>query len=376
MKRATIPSLLLVALALMGGFGASPALAYFAPLQDVTDPTVAQGTNTTVTVSVHNPATGQNIPYVWTIEGGAAAIAVDQITKSQGIVAWRVQDLINNKYKIVWGVYDPGWAALQGDPKEGWMFSETWAWKDHDTNIVALNDGVLLFETKWTSEGQTNIIDYFEAYDPSGWLEEPGPGPGPPQGWMPYGWREFSSSFGSYYAATTSGHIVKDGVAAFIYADPFWGKEMYYALYDGRVNSWQYDSASVSNPTAPQITNATVSWTDGITPQKRGYNFTSNSWNPDVDTKVMACFDFWPTPGKSGQWIYFTDMSIGATAWNYPLGDTTTTTARSFFHKYAKAGNYTVWQLVTGPTEDDSFSRIVPVKASGSPAPLLLLLGD
>jgi hypothetical protein len=367
MKRTRFILLFWVALAQVWWGGVSPSLAYFAPLQNVTGPTVAQDANTTVTVSVHNPATGQDISHVWTIAGGAAAIGIDQITKSQGIVAWRVTDLINNKFKIVWGVYNPGWAALQGNPQQGWIITETWVWIDYATDIVALNDGVLLFETKYTTTGgQTKIIDYFEAYDPSGWYEEFF------HGWMPYSWRAYTASFSNYSGVTTRDHIVKDGVAAMIY-----GGTMYYALYDGRAHSWQIRSESGTDPTAPQITNATVSWTDNSAAQKRGYDYTTNSWLNGEDTKVMAYFDFWPTPAKPGDWIYFTDMSIGATSWSYNLGDSTTTEARSFYHKYAKGGNYTANQQVWGPAESDSFSLTVPVQGSAfTGALMLLLLGD
>jgi len=173
MKRTIGISLFGMALALVGWGEVSPSLAYFAPLQNVTLPTVVQDTETKVTVSVHNPATGQDIPYVWTIAGGVDAIGVDQISRSQGIVAWRVKDKANNKFKIVWGVYDPGWAAIMSQPQAGWMFLETWVWLDDTTNIIALNDGVLLFENKYTTtEGHPKIVDYFEAYDPSGWYQE------------------------------------------------------------------------------------------------------------------------------------------------------------------------------------------------------------
>jgi uncharacterized protein (DUF58 family) len=92
-------ALLMAALALPLWAGAFPALAYYAPLQDVTGPTVNQGTDTTVTVSVHNPATGQDIPYTWTTPGGAGVIAIDQVSKNQGLVAWQVKNLTNNTYK-------------------------------------------------------------------------------------------------------------------------------------------------------------------------------------------------------------------------------------------------------------------------------------
>ena len=179
-----------------------------------------------MTVSVHNPATGQDIPYTWTIAGGASLIAIEQIAKNQGMVAWRVKDLATNKYKMVWGVYNPGWAALQGRPEVGWMFTETWVWIDHDTNIMALNDGVFVYETKYTDTGgQTHISVGVYTFDPSGWNDDMS------HGWMPYGWRGASYSIANWSGVVPRDYTVKDGVTAFIY-DGIFGGEVNYAVYD------------------------------------------------------------------------------------------------------------------------------------------------
>ena len=331
-------------------------LAYYAPLQEVSGPTVEQNTVTKVTVSVKNTATGMNIPFTWTIDGGAGAITVDQIFNSQGIVAWRVKDEIDNKFKIVWGVYDPGWAALQGQPLLGWQITETD--KIDETNILLLSDGLLLFETKYTTTGgQTNITDHFWAYDPSGSYENN------QNKWILFGWRGFTYSF---INGTTSNHILKDGVAALIYDVPndMGGRsiKVIYAVYDGRNHWWINDETFAFEPTALQITNATVTWIDATNSQKCGYDYTDQTWKLNQNTKVMSCYAFWPTPVKVGQWVYFTDMSLAADTWNWNLGDNSTSTARSLYHKYLKAGAYYARQEVIGLAGSDFNSQSVPVK--------------
>jgi len=290
MKRLIILSMLLALLA-VNFPGADPALAYYPPLQDITGPTVVQDTETKVNVSVHDPATGQDIPGVWSIPGGVGDIAIDQIFKNQGMVAWRVQDLINNKYQIVTGVYDP-------NPEMGWQFSTNWGeWLGIETKILAVNDGVVLYEAKYTPaapsvEDPSVIIDYFATYDPAQEM--------PDMPWI-VGWRSFSHSFTDYSGGNTFGHVVKDGVVAYIYNSPFWDYVLIYSIYDSRLHGWWTADDNPDLPSLPSITNATLAWTDSGSPQKRGYDYTSGSWLSDVDTKVMANFVFAPIAPRPDQ---------------------------------------------------------------------------
>jgi hypothetical protein len=151
-----------------------------------------------------------------------------------------------------------------------------------------------------------------------------------------------------------------------------------YAIYDGRSNWWNCSQTSATLPGAPQITNATVSWTDDGVAKKCGYDYTATTWETSwvigSETKVMAYFAFWPSPAKIGEWVYFTDLSIAANNWYYSQGDGGTTGARSFYHKYAKSGEFAVMQNVTGPAGSDAVTRNVPVKAPATTGALMLLL--
>jgi hypothetical protein len=364
MKKMVIRAISLVTLILMCGGGISPCLAYYAPLTNITGPTVTQDTETKVTVSVHNPATGQDIPYTWTIAGGASAFQVDQERNNQGMVAWRVKDLSNNKYQIVVGVYDP-------NPEMGWQFSTNWdAWLDHETNILSLHDGVLLYESKYTPEtpsweNPSVIVDYFATYDPG--LEMPD---------FPWrvGWRWFSYSFTDYSGGNSYGHVVEDGVVAYIYTSPSMDYVLVYGIFDSGLHGWWVDDANPHHPSLLSIANATVTWNDSILgDQKRGYDHNAAEWQDGVDTKVLANFVFAPLAPKVNQPVYFTDMSIAATVWNYDLGDSSSRNDRSFYHRYAKPGDYLVNQQVTGPAGADANAQNVLVKGSGNAALMLLL---
>jgi hypothetical protein len=366
MNKMTRRAIGLVTLVLVCLGGISPCLAYFAPLINITGPTVTQDTETRVTVSVHNPATGQDIPGVWTCPGGASTIAVDQKYNFYGVVAWRVKNLTNNRYLIVCGVYDP-------NPDMGWQFFSNWGeWFVYETNILLVNDGVVLYESKNTTEtpGISTVTRTFWAtYDPA--TEFPGEH-------YYVGWRSSGFSYDDPSGGATWGHYTKDGVVAYLYWSPVWDWVMTYSIYDSRRHLWNYRSEYPISPTAPSITDATVTWNDSAGAQKRGYDskLTIPAWLSAVDTKVLANFVFAPLDPKPNQPVYFTDMSIAATSWDYDLGDGNSNSGyRSFYHRYVRAGNYLVSEYVTGLAGDDVNNQHVLVKGSGTGA-LLLLLGD
>jgi hypothetical protein len=368
MGSASVVILLLAALPLVCLAGASPGLAYYPPLQDVTGPTVScascHNADTTVTVSVHNPATGQDISHTWTLTE-AAPIVVDQISKSQGIVAWRVivQDIFW-LYKIVWGVYDPG-RALPNNPEAGWVFVES-PWISYETNILALNDGMLLYETKYQDgEGRWYTTDVWCTYDPTP--------PAAPDQEVLYGWKSHVVSFNDW--PPPENHVVKDGLAAYINTWPGGSQEVRCFLYDVSQHDWFYISVSTLFPTAPAIVDATVTWTDDSGDRKLGYDHTDQAWHSDFDTLIFPYFVFAPLQPRVGQPVWFTDLSFAATSWNWDLGEGLPNTSRSLYHIYAKPGNYEVYQTAEGPTGWDFYGRTVPVMGSAI-APLMLLLGN
>jgi hypothetical protein len=355
----------LVTLALFWGGGITPCLAYYPPLQDVTGPTVVQDNQTKVNVSVHNPATGQDIPGVWSTPGGAAAIAVDQLCNNQGMVAWRVKDLTNNKFQIVTGVYDP-------NPAMGWQFGTYWgAWLDYETNILALNDGVLLYASHYNSGSiitPSVLHVYYATYDPGKDISVGEP--------YYVGWRSRRQSLYAFSSINPYGYVVKDGVVAFFIFSPSLGYFVDYGIYNSLNHGWDiHHEQSVDSPTLPlQISNATVTWTLEGQAQKRGYDWADFSWHNGVDTKVLANFVFAPPKGNVNAPIYFTDMSIGATAWNWTLGDGATSKDRSLYHKYIKPGNYAGNQQANGPLGTDNNLQTVPVKPVTPSLWMLLLL--
>jgi hypothetical protein len=227
-----------------------------------------------------------------------------------------------------------------------------------EPNILALNDGILLFQYQLDVSGP-----YFQEW----WTYDPTPSPG-------FGWKCFSSDSGPGYAPPW-GHVVKDGVAAYVREVIGGGIEVRCLLYDVSKHNWFYTSVNAVWPTAPGIVDATVIWTDDGQEMKLGYDHTDQAWHSDFDTLIFPYFVFAPLQPQVGQPVYFTDASIAATSWNWDLGEGLPSTSRSLYHTYAKPGNYEVYQTVEGPAGSDFYGRTVPVKGSGI-APIMLLLGN
>ncbi|MDI6784792.1 MAG: PKD domain-containing protein, partial [bacterium] len=63
----------------------------------------------------------------------------------------------------------------------------------------------------------------------------------------------------------------------------------------------------------------------------------------------LAYFVASPTSGNPPLWVWFTDMSIGATSWSWNFGDGGSSGERSTYHIYNSYGVFTVTQSVSGP---------------------------
>lgn len=129
--------------------------------------------------------------------------------------------------------------------------------------------------------------------------------------------------------------VNQDGIVLW---DHFFASEVHYTIYDPSRGLWRegYETFSGSSISL-NISDSAVSWTaDGET-STRGYDYTTGLWY-DGATKPLAYFHCGPVVGASPLWVWFTDMSIGATSWNWSFGDGTGSSgSRSTWHVYTNA---------------------------------------
>jgi len=145
-----------------------------------------------------------------------------------------------------------------------------------------------------------------------------------------------------------------DGVVAWV--DSPYGN-VNFTVYDPERGRWCTDHSSVyAYSSGLSVTNGTVTWIDlNHNHQTRGYDPSSGSWYSGP-TKPLAYFSASTISGNPPLWVWFTDMSIGATSWSWIFGDGSSSGERSTYHIYNSYGAFTATQSVSGPAGNQSKS--------------------
>ncbi len=172
----------------------------------------------------------------------------------------------------------------------------------------------------------------------------------------------------------------QDGVvlSQFVLYGSYW---FFVHMYDPLVGTWPGSGLDNASPfLSITIDKASVTYTAkmfGVTISDT-YGFLMGSgkgWYSGLNTPAQAYFVVQPTSGPSPLWVWFTDMSIAGTVWNWNFGDNSGSTSRSPYHTFISRGNYNVSQQLDTPSV--AYNRTIIVgskKISGSLK--LLLLND
>jgi len=310
-------------------FAASPAWAYYPPLQ-------ATATFTTYSVSIYVWNPQRQMGYQSTrIVGPGDSISGQQ---HNGVMAWIMQS--GSDYYVTFCTYDPYLNSFKEDTKGPY------------TNVTHLKvqDGVVAYIAVLSS-GE-HLIG-FTTYDPDKgkWIS------GQEQWANVYYFQHF---------------LVKEGVVAYVAAQGG-GTLVQYAIRDPRASSWNvagtwYTSPDFIGVDYFAITNATVywdraliNWYDGYQSDKVPIGNYYGGWAPFQVTKVLAYFVAQPDSGNKPLWVWFTDMSIGGTNWSWNFDDGGTSTSRSRYHTFTSIGTFTVSQQVTGNATD---THTIPISVN------------
>jgi hypothetical protein len=332
----------------------SAAWGYYPPLQ-----ATATATASTVTYSVFNPQTQQGI-----MEGPAFLGTVTSLQQHNGVIAWSVN--IGTDYYVDWTTFDPALNRFQS------------GWQGPFTSVAQLQvvDGVVAFIAgipPSISDPAGHLEFKYLTYDPAkaGWMAK---------SYYPHGGTGISLS--DYNIAT------KDGVLVMTFRWTLSGStslEIRSDIYDSAISKWFSDTVAYgpevifndSTLTCTYtITNATIN--TNIYHPTLGYLY-SDIWGYDPgphhwyhgNTIPLAYFVAQPTQGPRPLWVWFTDMSIAGTNWNWNFGDYSGSTSRSPYHKYIRAGNFLATQQVNASA---FYSRTITVNPKGLPGILQLLL--
>ena len=104
-----------------------------------------------------------------------------------------------------------------------------------------------------------------------------------------------------------------------------------------------------------------------------GYPYRPDLNVEDCDSlyvgKPFMDFTASPTSGGSPLTVQFTDLSVGATSWDWDFGDGTGSAAQNPTHQYVSVGDYTVSLTVSNSAGADSGDREDYIVVSGGPQP-------
>lgn len=157
--------------------------------------------------------------------------------------------------------------------------------------------------------------------------------------------------------------------------DEFRPNEVGFAIYDVANHEWK---DGPSDPPADarevdslSIENVAVQYSiDGDT-HKRSYDAKAHTWSSDQadEATPLPVFVAEPTAVTTKTGVRFSDMSMGATHWEWDFGDGLFSTMRSVSHAYSQVGMYTVTLQVDGPGGTDTSSMTVAVVPASTDAP-------
>jgi hypothetical protein len=335
-------------------FGTQDAWGYYPPLQA----TVTSYTSNTVTYSVYNPQVQQGH-----IANHAYLGTVVNLQQHHGVIGWVVQD--GTDYYVEWVTFDPARDTFQHGGQGPYT----------SVSQLQVMDGVVAFVAGVPASlsDPAHLEFKYATYDPA-------------KG----GWQN-----GQYWSPFISGLtiITKDGVVILRYISTISStnfNNISWDIYDPKLGRWWPSHVGIStysttDPiTSVFISNATIhytadelNWIEGYNPS---YDFPFlNPWEHNP-TKPLAYFVAQPDFGKEPLWVWFTDMSIAGTNWNWDFKDNTSSTSRSPYHTFTSTGIYQVSQQINGPS---TYSQPVTVvksyifKKKSLPGILnLLLLAD
>ncbi len=361
MKKSGSTWLVAAVLSCLLNLGASPAVAYYPPLQ-----ATGSGSGSGVSLSVTLPSGGG----IYASAGYPPGITVSSFTQHNGVMAWIYGD--GSTFSVSSCTYDP--------------FLKTFIFGNQvgpytEVNQLKVQDGVVAFVAKEVSNTYAKF--FYSTYDPAkgAWQN---------QSCLPIS------------PETSANHqvITKDGVLAFYYTAEIAGIHTYNLeadIYDPVKGQWFseftiYNQEKIFGPDGiaignVNIANATLSYdwyipVGGPLHYTYGYDLDQHKWligDPwsPVSTKPGAYFVAQPSSGSSPLWVWFTDMSIAGSSWNWQFGDGSTGTNRSPYHTFTHKGEFQVSQQISGANGSDTFSRTITVdypKLKVSPGIFHLLL--
>jgi len=300
------------------------------------------------------------------IFSGDAAVSwvISGFNNSGGVVLWQVSPtgpFAEPTTEIHYATYDPSRGAWRlrmhsyaGTAVSFWSVSK----------LVVVN-GTVAWQANAGGQFATPDAEVgFTIYDPGQgiWIE---------------GTRRYGG--GTFDSWILSGLTLADGLvartAAFSGQSSTVASEVGFTLYDPSRASWmtnarRYDGNTLDHWTVTNfvVGNQRVQWTALRSLQSinevRGYDQRAGSWYAGPN-KPLAWFQTSTLAGGAPLRVWLGDLSIGATAWKWDMGDGATNSQRSPYHVFTQAGIFTISETISGPGGGSKAAHNVTVFGQG-----------
>ncbi|HXG47900.1 MAG TPA: Calx-beta domain-containing protein, partial [Methylomirabilota bacterium] len=244
--------------------------------------------------------------------GGASVTALHT---TNGVVAWAT-----STGSIFYQAYDPA--------TRSWAQAGTGG---AATSFLTLADGVVA----WVSGSGTGTRVYYRTYDAAR-----------------HAWREGQHAPG----LSVSTFLNAQGMVVWYVAGL--QPRVHVRIYDPVRDAWQAAEQATAQTFNLAIVNATATWSANNVSFLGGYNAHAGVWT-NGHTAPYAYFVASTNRGDAPLPVYFADMSLGGSAWNWSFGDNTVTNTRSPFHRFTVFTNTTARLTVTGLLPSHSASLTI-----------------
>ena len=322
-------------------WAATSALASWPPLQDVQAGKETSGSTTTVWYKVYDP-----VLETW-VEGDESydsSFSIE-VTNTDGVVAWLARK--GTSYSVGYAVYDPARREWRGDIRgytSGGGYSYSVSQLENDNGGVCWHVRDNFTDPEFPDISWRKQRAVYAVYDPKEAI-----------------WKTDDTTYTEVGHESYSGFqlMTQEGVVAWTvtetssFGEPFSSYILGYAVYDPASNGWQTGRDMYSNRISSlAVQNTTLHYQVDDTDHVKGYDPSAGSWY-DGTTKPLAYFAASPMVGFIPLRVWCTDMSIGASSWDWDFGVGEHSSERSPLHIFSHSGDYTVTQAVTGPQGSD-----------------------
>jgi hypothetical protein len=337
--------ILSIALVLILGFTAAPALALYPPCQDLTywldDPYFP----TSITYTVYDPVSRLAKPETWSAPDGGL---ISSVQVDKGILTWIVIYLSNYNCEIHYRIFDPGRGNWRADNWLAIGINDLYVFEHQ------VHDGVVAWKIQYVygkNNGEVFNAVYYVTYSPD-------------SGSWVLGEQAFDVPVGSPRSPETLS--VKDGVVAWPMNPIDSRVEVHFTIFDYGLNKWvtgKDDLMLIGDWHLDYVTIVTTgvfiryASTLPFTTEFAfyGYDPIQHTWGPNQSTTPhFAAFVAQPLTVVETGWVCFWDTSLNAdpasrlaTTWTFPGGYITNDV--SPVHQFMTAGSYWIYQDIELP---------------------------